>query len=160
MVERVKSSRPTVTIACRLPGGLVLKTDKSEDFYEPLLGGGTRKTIRYVPTGDEYTVRGWNSNARDQFAKNRRIQLPAQDGGYALTPGIPADFWELWAEQHKDSDLIKNKFIFAAPSDNEAEAMKKDTPAKTGLEPLDPDHPPADLRRVTRADEETKREMG
>jgi hypothetical protein len=69
-----------VTIACKLPNGLVLR----------LSAAGRRTGPRYVVKGSE--------------------------GGYALTEGIPKDFWERWLRQNKDAPCVVKKLVFALPA--------------------------------------------
>jgi len=82
--------------------------------------------------------------------------------GYALTPGVPRDFWEMWLEQNKKAAYVLNKCIFAMSSEARARDKVKSEMSKmlSGLEPIDPENPAAkspDLRglgnlRVERAD--------
>jgi hypothetical protein len=65
-------------------------------------------------------------------------------GGYALTYGIPADFWEQWAEQNKLSSFLKPEddnseygAIFAFPDSADTQACAKEHEGYlTGLEPI------------------------
>jgi len=133
-----------VTVACKLPHGLVLRLFKMEEHKEPIVGV-VNQAKQYGPT---YTVKGWYDTARRAFGSE--MPIPSQLGGYALTHNIPRDFWEKWLEQNKDSDLVKNKLIFASSRADEIEGLRADNKGqKSGLEPIDPKSPPRDVRRVT-----------
>lgn len=144
-------SRPadTITVASKMPNGLVLRLFRMEEFAEPVMGGGQRQSQRAIQTGDEYTLNG------TAFSIERALRgdLPRHQiaGGFALTPGIPRDFWEQWLKQNEKSDMVRNGLIFAQASEQRARdaALEKEG-LRSGLEPLDPDRLPADVRRIKR----------
>ena len=59
------------------------------------------------------TLKGW---ARSWGAPD------TTEGGYALTP-VPAEFWELWLQQHADSPLLRDKIILPPHKDARAQAI-------------------------------------
>ena len=126
----------TVTVACKYPAGLLLRVFRTEEVQEPVMGGGWKTVQRAVPNGEPVRVNG----------PARRLEevLPWQVlGGYALTPGIPADFWAEWLRHNAESDIVKNGLIFAAPERDMAEGGARERASvKSGLEPLDPDNLP------------------
>lgn len=64
---------------------------------------------------------------------------PTVEGGYAMTPGIPVDFWETWLEQNRLAPYVTAGMIFAEPSMEDATAHaaeQEDT--RSGHEPIDP----------------------
>lgn len=68
--------------------------------------------------------------------------LPAQDGGYGLTPDVDATWFADWASKHSDFPPLANGLIFAAGDLDKAKAQAKEqTGVKSGLEGLDPDKP-------------------
>jgi hypothetical protein len=110
----------TVTVACRLPHGLHLELKDQK-----------RVTIRgfSIPYG-----------------------LPAMSisNGFALTPGVDADFFERWMTVNKDLDLVQRRLIFAHVKSSDAAAQAKEmADEKSGLEPLNPDAPGTGLERVS-----------
>lgn len=128
---------PTVTIGCKLPNGLHLNVFNMVDDYEPVMGGGTRKTQRAQFAG-RVTVKG----------VGRRVDDPRIVAGAALTHNVDADHWARWLAANKDSDVVKNGLIFAAAKAGEAEAQAKDhVSLKSGLEPIDPESLPAEFVR-------------
>jgi hypothetical protein len=124
----------TVTVACKLPMGLQLQAQRWDTENEPVLGGGYRevKKARWVD-GAVFEVRG-TAHEIGQAPKAPLV------GGYALTPGCPADLWENWLEFNKHSDLVKNRIIFAHAKRASVEGQAKENRAvATGLEPLNPE---------------------
>ena len=146
----------TVTVACKWPMGLILHLERKEDFYEPLMGGGLRKTERYVKIPEsEVLIKGC---AVDITALRSGI-LPefAMVGGYALTPNVSKRFWDQWYDQNRDTPLVKNKVIFAAASDNEARVEAKDYASiLSGLEPINPQSPASKSRELRGIQQFTK----
>lgn len=125
-------SAKTVTIACKMPRGLILRLFKTKMVPVPVLGGGMREEPRAEPIpGKEVHVHG---PARP-FGADPVCTVVA---GYALTTGVDIDFWKEWKEQNHDSDLLKNKIVFAYPTPESAGAAAKEhAKVKSGLEPLD-----------------------
>jgi len=137
-------SGATVTVACKLPGGLILHLDEMQPHTEPIIG----QVMQAKQLPQTYTVKGWYDTARGAFGTE--VPIPSQAGGYALTHNIPKDFWDKWLEQNKDAKIVKNKLIFASSkADTIAGLRKEHKEQKSGLEPIDPAKPPRDVRRVT-----------
>ena len=61
---------------------------------------------------------------------------PALEGGFALTHGIPAEFWETWLEQNKLADYVKNNMIFALDRAGARDKSRELGELKSGMEPL------------------------
>ena len=122
----------TVTVACKLPMGIMLRAQQWVMENETMPGGYREvKRSRWIE-GSEFYVRGPATEV-GQAPKAPII------GGYALTPGCPADLWDNWFEHNKHSDLVKNNIVFAHAKRPNVEAKAKDHKAvTTGLEPLDP----------------------
>ena len=71
---------------------------------------------------------------------------PIIEGGYAATPGIPAEFWETWVEQNKlaayvvPPDGAEHGMIYAMPSLEDAvAAARENEKLLSGLEPISTD---------------------
>jgi hypothetical protein len=125
-------SAKTVTVACKLPNGVVLHVDEMVEEHEPVMGGGTRK-IQVARRRPETAVINGNAVAVGQTPRHQMFM------GYAMTPDVDADLWAKWLEQHKDSLMVKNKLIFAmAGRDNIEAKAKEHADQRSGLEPLDP----------------------
>lgn len=122
----------TVTVACKLPHGFDLRVFASEDYQEPVMGGGWKSVKRAVETGPRYLLAG----VAAPFGMSPKAQMVT---GYALTHNVDADFFSKWLEQNADSDVVKNRLIFAAPKPLDVEARAKENEkTRSGLEPLVP----------------------
>lgn len=67
-------------------------------------------------------------------------------GGYGLTEGVPADFFEAWLQTYADSPAVTNGLVFAQENAADVRAQALDqADIRTGLEPLDPTKPGRDL---------------
>lgn len=140
-------SAKTVTVACKMPGGMRLQHCEPYKDSEPVLGGGRREITVYRKVGEVITVAGCAMPVGGP--QPRRLIA----GGYALTTGVPADFWDKWFEQNRDADYVKNRIIFAMPSRDAAEAKAEEQEGvKSGLEPLDPSVTTAKDGRIIPAD--------
>lgn len=100
------SSGETVTVACKLPHGLLLRVYDMVDAQEPVLGGGIRQFKRPVQRPEQFLIQG--SAVPFGIIPGFRFE-----GGYALTEGVPKELWERWFEANKGSDMVKNGLIFA-----------------------------------------------
>lgn len=130
MTEQTSGS--TVTVACRLPNGLILRTFDMVDTTEVgPLQSRTIKMARY--SGKQVKING------NSFAQNKAPQFGQLDNhGYALTHNVPAEIWNTWKKQNHDSEVLARGHIFAHSEEKSVRAEsteKKDV--KTGLERLD-----------------------
>lgn len=136
-------SNATVTVASKLPMDLTLRLFTWATRNELVMGGGTRevRVAEAVRGTKEFIVQG-NSWAQNKGAHQQIV------GGYAITHGIPKEFWERWLDQNKDSDIITNGMLFAhqetASTMSEAKEKEKQ---KSGLERLDPNNLPKGLQK-------------
>lgn len=122
----------TVVVACKLPQGHRARLHAKYDSNEVTPGGVVQKVTKYQPTGEEFLFKG---PARGQNEGPRVVTA----SGFALTFGVPADFWDRWLDQHKDLDLVRAGFIFAHERRNDVAAQAKEHKnIKTGLERIDP----------------------
>jgi hypothetical protein len=124
----------TVTVACKMPHGIICRLFKMVDAEEPLPGGGTKAVKRAEPTGSTIKLNGYLKPAQgDEPAP------PAMPGSYALTHGVDKDLFDEWLKQNQDLDMVKNKLIFAAEKTDYVQHKAKDQNPhfKCGLEPID-----------------------
>lgn len=122
----------TVTVACKVPNGILLRVFREEKSQEPVLGGGWREVKRSVPVGDPIHISG----PAVPYGEAPKTKI---EHGFALTFGVPADVWKVWLEQNADSDMVRNGLIFAQAKDDGAVAKSKEMSGeKSGLEPLNP----------------------
>lgn len=139
--SRPATGTDTVTVACKIANGLILEVSEMVDWPEPNgFGGGTRTTKKAVRIGEQIVIRG---NAIDivNLRSGADSEFP-RVGGYALTSGVPRDFWELWLEQHKDAPYVKNGLVFAHTSiDGTSGEAREKKAVESGFEGIDPDNP-------------------
>lgn len=123
----------TVTVACKVPHGLVLRLQMKTKVNEPVMGGGTREVEIYVPRPDvkTYTV---NGPVTEQGKASKALVVD----GFALTTGVPADFWQEWLSQNRELGAVVNGLIFAHEKKDSVDDMAAERKAqRTGLEPMD-----------------------
>lgn len=137
-----------VTVACKLPHGLICRLHRKSERPVEVLGGGIRMVVEWEATGDEFTI---NGNAHPY---NEAPKVPLSHG-FALTHGVRKDFWDAWLEQNKRHPAVLNGLIFAHERESKTidEAREK-TKQRTGLERIDPNNMPAEFNRVKTADEQ------
>jgi hypothetical protein len=127
----------TVTVVCKLPHGIWLQLHEWGESIEPhpLTGTRTVKVARKV--GKPILIKGYRG-----LPFTGPIPGIETNCGYALTPGVPKDFWEKWLEQNKSLLIVKNELIFAH---NDKASVKDFTRGNEtvicGFEPIDPDNP-------------------
>lgn len=139
---------PTVTIACKLPHGLLLRNFKMEETQEPVMGGGFRSVKVARQVGDTVRING-NAHPQDKAP----IQTIVQGTGYALTPGVDKEFWDAWLVANKDHMAVRNGLIFAHEKEASAVAEAREKKSvRSGLERLDPDKLPRGIEKVKTAD--------
>lgn len=137
----------TVTVACNLPQGLILQIFDVEKVTSFLPNGRSIEEnkcslnlehgqwhVRGVVNRNSLAAVGAGEVLPDDY---RVVRGEAPDTGYALTYGIPRDFWEEWLKVNKDSPIVKNRHIFAAASENRAVGQAREFKEfKSGFQPL------------------------
>lgn len=142
-------SNATVSVASKAPFDIILKLYDLVEQSEPVLGGGFRtfKQYRERLGSKTFTIQGnsWPQN------KGPHQQIV---GGYAITHGIPKEFWDEWLKQNENADFVKNNMIFAHTEAASVTSKATDqTEIKSNIERLDPSNLPrglqesADMRR-------------
>lgn len=116
-----------VTVACKLPNGLVIDLKQEDGTYAAFTLNGAFKAPGVL---------------------DRRVKETAP-GEVGLTP-IPKEFWNKWSELNKDFAPFKNGLIFAQKNPREALAEARDKESvKTGLERLEkPKEPIIDSKKA------------
>lgn len=111
-----------LTVACRLPHGLVLEVGKvGADNYRQIKLNGP-------------------------FSKNAKGEGALTVNGYAFTK-VPEDFWNEFTRAHKGAPYLVNRMVYAEESDEKARETTKqgETSGKSGFEALDPENPGKDI---------------
>ena len=131
-----RSATGYVCVGCKVPNGIILQLSVREEQREPVMGGGHRNVEIWKKEGDKYTLRGPSI----PFGTMPRFIVA---GGYAITSGIPEDFWNEWLRQNKDSDVVRNKLVLAFQDLADLQDACIDNEKRTtGLEPIDPSRIP------------------
>lgn len=118
----------TVTVACKLPNGLVMHLVGPDGVKQEVTVKGGRLPIN-AKTGHEVHA----FEIADSFG---------------LTPGVPADFWAQWAANNAEYPPVKRGLIFASGDVSDVRAVAREMQAvTTGYDPLDPDKPGAGLEQ-------------
>jgi hypothetical protein len=126
----------TVTVASKIPQGLILQLFKPREIEMTALGG-SQKATQFFPTGDEFTIAG-AAHPQNEGPRCRTV------GGFAITDGVPKSLWDAWMEQTgRYLPAVINKMIFAFPNSERAtDAAKDHRTVLTGLERINPNKPP------------------
>ncbi len=144
------SAANTVTVACKLPHGLML-----EVHGEGVLKGAFDRAkdnpkdgVTALPPGERIHVKG--------FARPVGVDLsedaPQVVGGFALTQGVPADFWAKWLAENKDASFVKAGLIFAHEKAGSVIGEAREKKAiRSGFEGMNPDKPGPGLERAPKA---------
>jgi hypothetical protein len=135
--KALPASARTVIVCCKIEGGLKLQLQRKLNKFEDSREGP--KPMSYnVFSGKAHYVHG-PAYPRGVVPKGFP-SAPPIEGGFAMTFGIPADFWEQWLEQNEKADFVTSGMIFAASSieDAKAEAVEKQA-IRSGLEPISTD---------------------
>jgi hypothetical protein len=128
-----------VIVASKMPNDLILRLFKMGEENVPTPLGFTKMNI-----GREIGQRVRINGSAIPFGVMPEYPLT---NGYALTK-VEADFWDAWCEQNKDSDLLASGVLFAADSQQEAQAQALDQRkdgVKSGMEQVDPNNLPKGL---------------
>lgn len=137
----VTKSRDVVAVACKLPNGIILRAFVPNQEQELVLGGGSRDVTVYRETEDRFVVGGTAARVGDP-------PPILVEGGYRITT-VPKPLWDAWYEANKNSDLVKNRLIYAAEKEEDARAFSLDNDGTlSGLEALDPTAPGKRVRGI------------
>jgi hypothetical protein len=132
----------TVSVACKLPHGLVLELNDSK-MEAPTPAAQPVKV--YFPTGEKVTLTG--SLADHRFAGYRGKVV----NGFGITE-VNAEFWAKWLEQNRGFPPLTKGWLFAQPTADRLYGQTKEHVAlKTGLEPVDQDHLPPGIQKADAA---------
>lgn len=130
----------TVTVACNLPNGIILRLYKWVDDRSVPPDKSTGERLKMaIPDGRVPPVRlhGWAV----PFGKMPKFMIvPGAKGSqYALTTGVDREFWVKWLEANKESSLVTERMIYAMDSQHDATQEALNNGEKSGFEAIDPD---------------------
>lgn len=133
----VASARPQhaggkVTVACKVPNGIIIRAFEWNEEDVPVFGGGVKREQVARPTGEQIKING----PAYPFGTLPRWRIIA---GYAMTEGVDVDLWKIWLQQNKKSALVTGNQINAFEKTADAEAWAKECRGvRSGLEPINP----------------------
>jgi hypothetical protein len=121
----------TLTVACKLPHGLVLQNSRA------IMDG--KKVLKWIKEGPEVVIKGCATHVGQPITKEIA-------SGFALTHGVDAEFFRTWIEHHAEFPAVKEGLIFAYETAEAVAGEAKDkAELESGFEPLDPDKMPAEF---------------
>lgn len=135
------SGAATVTVACKMPHGLVLRLFDMVDTPDPQRDGTTKLVKQAKPRLDRVVIKG--------YAEKYDPSIPpaARGSAFALTHGVDKEFFDEWLRQNKDLDAVKNGLIFASEKRDDAAAKAKEMGKQLcGLEPISRDRLPRNIQ--------------
>lgn len=138
---KTESKAKFVTVASKLPMNIQLQLCAPKTARVTGQFGSVEETV-HVPVGAIYVIRGtaFPSGQPPKGFPRRPEMIEDQNGGYALTPKVPAEFWKAWLEANADTDMVLSGMIKAQPDlDSLADDAKEHAGVNSGLGPLDPD---------------------
>lgn len=131
-----------VTVASKLPMSIEIQLCKPTTARQSGQFGSVVEEV-HVKHGAIHVIRGVSYPEGNKLPKGfpkRPNMIDDEKGGYALTPGVPADFWAAWLEQNKDTDMVKNGMIKAQPDlESLAADAAEHANADSGLGPMNPE---------------------
>lgn len=135
----------TVVVCCDIPMGHILEIFDVYEEVSFMQNGREIKENRSVRRPERWAVHGpVNFGAlvlagREINVDFRVVKGNTPDAGYALTPGIPTDFWDAWLEQNKRGPLVTGHHVFAMRDEQRASGKAKEfRDMRSGLQGLDP----------------------
>ena len=131
----------TVSIACKLPHGLIMQLQRQNEVRDPTMASPDRTVKVWQKVGDQITIRG--------FAK--RVDQPSDTlviGGFAITSNVDAAFAKEWFAQNKEHPSVKGGFIYIHGEQKNVEGYAKaHADLESGLEATNPAKMPEEFRR-------------
>jgi hypothetical protein len=125
-------SNRTVTVACKMPHGLIIQMQAKKVEHEPVLGGGMRAVDRYRQVGQQFKVHGTLAKTGQ-----RAPHVLDDSGGYAITRGIPLDVWENFMHHNEESLFVTNGLIYGDEKDDKVLGWAREhASVMTNMEPL------------------------
>lgn len=135
-----KSSGRMVTVACKIPNGIILQLCRETKYWEDT-PSGSKERKRFDRAGPRYHVAG-PAYPNGQAPKGYPERVPTA-GGFALTSDIPKEFWDQWLEQNRETSFIVNGQVFAMSTLDSAQGKgREQKDIMTGFEAISQDLDP------------------
>lgn len=136
----------TVTVACKMPHGLILRVFDWQEVQDPLPGGGTKAVKQAIPRTHTVMINGY----LDKY--DPELPPAARSSAFRLTPGVDKEFFEKWLEQNKDHDAVKNSLIFTTKGKDRGKPREHEK-QRCGLEPINRDRLPRGIKPFKKDDQ-------
>lgn len=144
-VTAPSKSGETVTVVCKIPGGLKLRFFRKVERMVDVKGGREKEI----------------SHVLDASVKPLIIRGPAHPvgmapkamlaGGAALTPGIPKDLWERWVHENSQHPALLNGQLFSEGTrDRAIGRARAEKENMSGMQPMAQGADPRTPRRRNR----------
>jgi hypothetical protein len=130
----------TVTVACKVPNGILLQIYEFETRQVSVMAGGLREVKIAKPLPWSHRLNG-PAKKLGQEVGYSIIQ------GAALTHGVDADNFAIWMSQRKGDLIVKNGLVFAhAKPESVAAQAAEHRDQRSDFEPIDPKNLPPEFR--------------
>lgn len=131
----------TMSVACKIPNGLMLRVFAPDKVMVPVMAGGVKEVTRWRPTTWSQKLNG----PAKRMGQEVGYQIMH---GFGLTHGVDADQFALWLDQNKDTEMVRLGLVFGqAKPDAVIQQTNDHRNELTGLEPIDPKNLPAEFKR-------------
>ena len=137
-----ESKAKFVTVASKLTMSFEMQLAMPRTARETGQFGSVESTV-YIKQGMIHVIRGtgYPEGKPPKGFPKRPDFIEDENGGYALTPGVPAEFWNAWKEQNKDTEMVLNGLVKAQTDlDSLAADAAEHAHVDSGLGPLNPDN--------------------
>lgn len=121
----------TVTVACKMPHGVVIRDFAETKYMVDVLGGGKRPEKVFRPVGRPIRIKG-------PIVPEVFVRLVEVVGGYAITEGVDAKVFARWIDANAEAPFVTNRLIYGHEDGARVRAWAKENASvKSGMEPLD-----------------------
>jgi hypothetical protein len=138
------AAQETVSVACKLPNGLVCEVVDMRDYMDQVQRAEGRPNVPIVrKTLGRFRLRGYQEARATDSAGMINVESRRVSHLFGITQNVPKDLWDAWWEQNKDCFApAMNGLIFAHAQTKSVEAYAKEhAELKTGFDPIDPENP-------------------
>lgn len=141
----------TMSVACKIPAGLILQLCRETEYNEPVMGGGTRAVKKFEKDGETVKLNGFAVPRGADFDPSNVQPI---SGGFGITHNVDADFFRAWMEQNADLPAVKNGLVFGheRPEFVSGKAKERQDDVLSGLEPLKQNSDPRAPRGIKQAE--------
>lgn len=123
---------PSISVACKVPQGLILRNFKMNPRMEAAAGGGFKEVKQAELDGEPINING----PAVRFGAPQRHRVI---NGYAITEGVDEAAFNRWIKDNADHPAVRSGLIVAAGKQPDLEAKTREgRDVLTGLQPLDP----------------------